>query len=103
MLFTDFQNSKYFLRYSRSKSETTTVTLWEVQTKTAKIDYFTKNLSPPRFFEINASNFQEMFLDIFRKFCRKKLRKYVKSCLTKNKEYVYFEDQYLKMEKKIDL
>ena len=43
----------------------------ETQTKTAKIDYFTKNLFPPMLFEINTSNFQEMFLDIFKKFCWK--------------------------------
>ena len=29
----------------------------EAQTKTAKKDYFTKILCPPRFFEINTSNF----------------------------------------------
>ena len=53
-------------------------TLWEAQTKTAKKDYFTKILSSPRFFEINTSNFQEMFLDIFRKFCRKRFKKFLK-------------------------
>ena len=37
MLFTDFKNSKYFLRYDRSKSEATTGSLWEAQTKTANI------------------------------------------------------------------
>ena len=57
MLFKNFKKSKYILRYSRSKLETTIGSLWEAQTKTAKIDYFTKNLSPPRFFEINTSNF----------------------------------------------
>ena len=57
MLFTDFRNSKYFLRYDRSKPEATTGTLWEEQTKTVKKAYFTKILSPPRFFEINTSNF----------------------------------------------
>ena len=37
------------------------------QSKTAKkTTYFTKNLSAPMLFEINASNFQEMFPDIFR-------------------------------------
>ena len=35
------------------------------QTKTAKIGYFSKNLSPT-FFEINTSKFQEMFFDIFK-------------------------------------
>ena len=58
-------------RYDRSKSEATIGFLWEAQTKTAKLDYFTKNLSPPRFFDINTLNFQEMFLDIFKNFCRK--------------------------------
>ena len=71
MLFTDFRNSKQFLRYDRSKSEAITGSLWEAQTKTAKKYYFTKILSPPRLFEINTSNFQEMFFDIFKKFCRK--------------------------------
>ena len=71
MLFTDFRNSKKFLRYDRSKSEATTGSLWEAQTKTAKKDYFTKMLYPPRFLEINTSNFYEMFLNIFKKFCRK--------------------------------
>ena len=52
------------MRYERSKSEATTGTLWEAQTKTAKKDYFTKILSPPRFLELETSNFQEMFLDL---------------------------------------
>ena len=59
------------MRYSGSKSEATVGSLWEAQTKTAKIDYFTKNLSSPTFFEITTSNFQKMFLDIFRKFLQK--------------------------------
>ena len=67
MLFTDFKSSKQLFRYSRSKSEATTGSLWEAQTKTAKIDYFTKNLSPPTFLEKNNSNFQDMFLDILKK------------------------------------
>ena len=54
-----------------SKSEATTGTLWEAQTKTAKKDYFTKILSSPRFFELETSNSQRMFLDIFKKFCHK--------------------------------
>ena len=33
-----------------------------------KKDFFTKNLSFPNFFEINTSNFPEMFLAVFRKF-----------------------------------
>ena len=52
-------------------SENTTGILWEAQTKTAKIDHFTKNLSSPRFFKINTSNFQEILLDIFKKCCWK--------------------------------
>ena len=63
MLFTDLKSSKQLLRYSRSKSEATIGSLWEAQTKTAKIDYFTENLSSPSFFEITTSNFQEMFLE----------------------------------------
>ena len=43
--------------------------LWEAQTKTAKIDYFTINLSPLMFFETKTSNFQEMLIDIFKIFC----------------------------------
>ena len=78
MVFTDLKISKEFLRYSRSKSEATIGSLWEAQTKTAKIDYFTKNLSSPTFFDITTSNFQEVFLDIFRKFCRKKFLKNLK-------------------------
>ena len=61
MLFTDFRNSKY----DQSKSEATTGSLWEAQTKTVKKDCFTRILSSPRFFEINTSNFLEIFLDIF--------------------------------------
>ena len=53
-----------------SKLETTTGTLQEGQTKTAKLDYFTKNRSPPKFFKINTSNFQETLLDIFKNFVR---------------------------------
>ena len=49
------------MRYDRSKSEATKGSLWEAHTKTVKKDYFTKILSPPRFFKINTSNFQEMF------------------------------------------
>ena len=37
MIFTDFKNSKSFLRYDRSKSVATTGSLWEAQTKTANI------------------------------------------------------------------
>ena len=71
MLFTDFKNSKNFLRYVRSKSEATISTLWEAQTKMVKKDYFIKILSPPSFFELETSNFQEMILNIFKKFCLK--------------------------------
>ena len=42
MLFSDLKNLIYFLRYDQSKSEATTGSLWEAQTKTAKKDYFTK-------------------------------------------------------------
>ena len=45
------------------------------QTKTAKKDYFFKILSPPRFFEINTSNFQKMFLDILKKIAIKNKKK----------------------------
>ena len=74
MLFTDFKKSKQFLRYSQSKSEVTIGSLWEALTKTAKIDYYTKNLSSPTFFEITTSKFQEVFLEIFRKFHQKEFQ-----------------------------
>ena len=61
---------------SRSKSETTTGSLWKAQNLTAKIDYCTKNLSPPTLFDINTSEFQEMFLDIFENSVGRNLRKY---------------------------
>ena len=57
-------------------------------TKTPKIDYFTKNLSSPTFFEINTSNFQEMFNDIFKKFCRKEFLKTLKKIITKKQKKV---------------
>ena len=56
MLLADFFNSKYFFEIKLVK-EATIGSLWEAQTKTSEIDYFTKNLSSPRFFEINNSNF----------------------------------------------
>ena len=57
---------EFFLRYSRSKSEASIRSLWEGQTITSncKKDYFTKNLSPPTFFEIITSSFQEIFPEI---------------------------------------
>ena len=55
MLFTYKKNSNKFLRSSWSKSEAAIGSLWEVQTKTGKIDYFTKNLPSPTFFEIQIS------------------------------------------------
>ena len=38
--------------------------LWEGQTKTAKKDYFTKKLSPPTFFKMTISNFQEILCSL---------------------------------------
>ena len=38
----------------------------EKQTKKPKKDYFIKNLSPPTFFKLFTSNFQDMFLLSFR-------------------------------------
>ena len=74
-----------------SKSEANTNSLWEAQTRTAKIDYFTKNISPPRFFEINTSNFQEISLDIFLKICQKGiLKKLIKKNYKKNKQKKQF-------------
>ena len=59
-------------------------------TKTATLDYFNKNLSSPRFFEINTSNFQEMFLDIFKKFCQKELKKIIIKINKKNVFFMFF-------------
>ena len=44
------------------------------------------------FFEINTSNFQEIFLDIFRKFWLKKFKKKKKNIIKKlnKKKTVYF-------------
>ena len=69
------------MRYSQSKTEATIGYLWEVQPKTAKKDYFTKKISSLTFFEINTSNFQEIFLAIFRKFCGKESKQKVKKKL----------------------
>ena len=57
-MFTDSYNSKQFLRYSMSKFETTTGSLWEAQIETAKKDYFTKNISS-MVFEIKTSRLSE--------------------------------------------
>ena len=59
--------------------------------KNVKKDYFVKNLSST-FFEINTSNFQGMFLAIFRKFCRNRIKKIKnKNFITKKKHFfVYF-------------
>ena len=48
-------NEKNFKKfeYSQSKLEVTIGFLQEAQTKTAKKDCFTKNLSSPTYFEIN--------------------------------------------------
>ena len=61
------------MRYSSSKSETTIDSLREAQTKAAKKVYFTKNQSSPTFLKITTSNFQEMILAMFRKFCHNKI------------------------------
>ena len=45
------------MRYKGSKSEATIGSLWKAQTKIAKKDNFTKNLSPPSFFKQSSSNF----------------------------------------------
>ena len=68
MLFTE----KKKLRYSRSKSEATIGSYWDAQIETAKIDHFTKNISSTTLFDITTLKFHEVFLDIFRKFCRGK-------------------------------
>ena len=58
MVLNKLQDGFYrFLRYGRSKSEATIGSFWNAQTKTAKKDYFTKNLSCPTLFEINTLNF----------------------------------------------
>ena len=38
-----------------------------------KKNYLSKNLLSPMFFKIKTSKFQEMFYDIFRKFCWKEV------------------------------
>ena len=66
------------------------------QTKTVKIDYFTKNLSFPMFFEITTSNFQKMFLAIFRKFCQKELKiKTLYKNRQKNCFFCFFDIKFL--------
>ena len=49
MHFTELKNSNYFMRYSRSKSETTIGFLWE-QTKTAKKKLLKKKVFFNQFF-----------------------------------------------------
>ena len=58
--------------------------------KTAKKDYFTKILSSPRFFEINTSNSQKTFHDIFIKFCRKEFQKKINFITKKQKVNCFF-------------
>ena len=55
------------MRYDWSKSGCITGTLWERRTKTAKKDYFISNPSPLFFFKQSCSNFQEMFLTLYKK------------------------------------
>ena len=45
----------------------------------------TKNLYPPIFYEITTSSFQEVFHDIFNKFCQKK--NYKNKIITKKKNH----------------
>ena len=78
------------MKYSSSKWEATTGSLWEAQTKAAKIDCFTKNLFPPTDFEINTSNFQEIFLDIFKKFRLKEFKKIYKKNQQKKQFFFNF-------------
>ena len=60
------------------------------KTKTEKINCFTKNLSPPMFFEIKTSNFQEMFLDILKNSIGQDFEKIIKKNLI-NKKKVFFK------------
>ena len=62
LLFADLKISKLLLRYSKSRSETTTGFLWEPQTKTDKKDCFTKNLSPPTFLRRIPQTFKKLSL-----------------------------------------
>ena len=55
--------------------------------KTAKIDYFTKNLSIPMFLDINTSNFQKMFLVLLKKIYWKEFKKIY---ITKKKCFFLF-------------
>ena len=59
MLFTDLKSSKQFLRNSKSKSEATIGSLLEALTKTAKKDYFNKNLSSKFFFNALSRTYLE--------------------------------------------
>ena len=61
------------MRYKRSKSEATIGSLWKAQTKNAKIDHFTKNLSSPSFFKQLSSNFhKKSIIELKKKIeCRK--------------------------------
>ena len=89
--------------------ETTTGTLWEAQTNSAKIDYFTKNLSLPRFFEINNSNFQEMIYlenSIVRNFKKNKNKILIKKDKLKNSFFFliflnYFRQNFLNISRNI--
>ena len=56
---TAWKNLKKNSRYERSKLVTSIGSLWKAQTKNAKIDHFTKNLSPPSFFNQSSSNFHK--------------------------------------------
>ena len=55
--------------------EATIGSIWETQTKAAKIDYFIKNLSSHMVFEITTSKVQEVFKKILWKNYNKNLYK----------------------------
>ena len=89
-----FKSSKYFLRYSRSKSETTIGSLWEEQTKTGKNWKSLKIYLPLCFLRKLPQTFRICSLQYLKKFCWntifyfKNLKK--KKIMTKKKSFFCF-------------
>ena len=53
--------------------------------KNRKKGYLTKNICFPKFYEINTSNYKEIFLAILKKLCNEKIKK-IKINYLKNKQ-----------------
>ena len=62
VVFYSFENSNKFLRYKGSKSVSSIVSLWNAQTKNAKKDNFSKNISSPTVLKQNSLNFHSLNL-----------------------------------------